>query len=163
MNRASLLIVAAATALSGALLFGAPRLADSLGSKLDSRGFESEDESMEQQIVSKEREGLEALKAAAPQRFADLTADDAVFVDAHGLASKAQVAENVIGFTLTEYTMDDVRFVPIPPNAGLIAYKLSEKGSARGKDFAAQVYVSSVWTKREDKWVCLLSQETAAK
>jgi hypothetical protein len=86
-----------------------------------------------------------------------------VFVDAQGQASKAQVLKNVVGFRITDYAMEDVRFVSISENSGLISYKITEKGVSHGKEFAAQVYVSSIWAKRGSQWVCLFSQETAAK
>ena len=83
-----------------------------------------------------------------------------MLVDAHGPASKAQVLKNVAGLTLTEYSMEDVRFVPISPETGLISYKITETGISHGKEFTAQAYVSSVWTERGNKWLCLFSQET---
>jgi hypothetical protein len=123
----------------------------------------SEGASMEQQIVAKEREGLEALKAGDVGHFEDLTADDAIFVDAQGPATKAEVMQNVVGFKLTDYTIENVRFAQISPNSGLIAYKITEKGLSHGKEFTAQAYVSSIWIERETKWLCLFSQETAAR
>jgi hypothetical protein len=119
--------------------------------------------SLQQQIVAKEREGLDALKAGNLEQFANLTADDAVLVDAQGPAGKAQVMKNVAGFNLTDYSMEDVRFVPLSPTSGLIEYKITEKGVSHGKEFAAQAYVSSIWAEREGKWLCLFSQETAAR
>jgi ketosteroid isomerase-like protein len=119
--------------------------------------------SLEQQIVAKEREGLDALKAGDLKRFGDLTADDAVLIDDHGPAAKAQVLKNVAGFRLTDYTMDGEQFVPLSAQSGLITYKISEKGNSNGKDFAAQAYVSSIWTHRGSTWVCLFSQETTVK
>jgi hypothetical protein len=62
-----------------------------------------------------------------------------------------------------EYSMEDVRFVSLSSDSGLIGYKLSEKGASHGREFAAQVYVSAVWTKRDGKWISLFSQETPAK
>jgi hypothetical protein len=118
---------------------------------------------MEQQVVAKEREGLEALKTGKLEVFGNLTAEDAVFVDAAGPASKAQVMSNVAGFQLTEYAMDDIKFVAISEKAGLISYTITEKGVSHGHEFAAHVYVSSVWAERGGKWVCLFSQETAAR
>jgi hypothetical protein len=123
----------------------------------------SEGASMEQQIVAKEREGLEALKAGDVGHFGDLTADDAIFVDTQGPATKAQVMQNVVGFKLTDYTIENVRFAQISLNSGLIAYKITEKGLSHGKEFTAQAYVSSIWIERETKWLCLFSQETAAR
>jgi hypothetical protein len=121
------------------------------------------DESLKKQIVAKEREGLEALKIGNVEAFANLTAEEAVFVDAAGPATKAEVVKNVAGFTLTDYSIEDVRFVPLSPESGLIAYKIHEKGVSHGHEFAAQAYISSIWAERAGKWVCLFSQETAAR
>jgi ketosteroid isomerase-like protein len=121
------------------------------------------DGAMKEQILAKEREGLDALKAGDVEHFGKLTADDAVLVDAHGPATKDIVLHNVAGFTLTDYSMEDVHFVRISPDSGLISYKISEKGVSHGKEFAVQVYVSSVWAERNKQWVCLFSQETAAR
>jgi hypothetical protein len=89
---------------------------------------------LQRQIVAKEREGLDALKAGNVERFGELIADDAVLIDAHGSASKAQVLQNVAGFKLTEYTMDDIKLVPLSAKSGLIAYTISEKGISHGKN-----------------------------
>ncbi len=118
---------------------------------------------LQQQIVAAEREGLEALKAGNVARFADMTADDAVFVDAAGLANKATVVSNVAGFRLTDFSMDDIRFVRLSPISGLIAYKITEKGVSHGREFTAQAYVSSIWLQQNGKWVCKFSQETTPR
>jgi len=120
-------------------------------------------DAIQQQIVSKEREELDSLKTGDLERFANLLADDALFVDAHGPASKAEVMKNVAGFRLLDYSMENVRFVPFSADSGLITYTVTEKGISHGKEFAAHVYVSAVWAKRAGRWVCLFSQETAAK
>lgn len=121
------------------------------------------DESLRRQIVAKETQGLDYLKSGDLKAFADSTSDVAVFVDSHGPASKAEVVEHTAQFRLTEYSMEDIRFVRISADSGLIVYTLSEKGTSHGKEFAAKVYVSSLWAKPGGKWVCLFSQETAAK
>jgi ketosteroid isomerase-like protein len=118
---------------------------------------------MEQQVVTKEREGLDALKSGNVQHFADLTAEDAILIDAQGPATKAQVVKNVAAFTLTEYSMDDLRFVELSKDSGLITYKIHEKGISHGKEFDAHAYVSSIWTKKGKNWLCVFSQETGAR
>jgi hypothetical protein len=128
-----------------------------------SREFSANEESLKKQIVAKESEGLDGLKSGNVEVFANLTAEEAVFVDAAGLATKAEVMKNVAGFTLTDYSMEDVRFVPLSPESGLISYKIHEKGISHGHEFTAQAYVSSIWAQRAGKWVCLFSQETAAR
>ena len=118
---------------------------------------------LERQIVAEERQGLDALKIGNLDAFGNLTADDAVFVDAHGSATKAQVMKNVAGFKLVDYSMDNLSFVPLSSKSGLISYKISEKGVSHGKEFTAQAYVSTIWAKRGGHWFCLFSQETAAR
>ncbi len=131
------------------------------GQRASGNAHEPNHGSMEQQIVAKERAELDALKAGDLETFGNLTADDAVFIDDHGPANKAQVLKNVAGFKLLDYSIEDVKFIPISATAGLLTYKLNEKGNSHGKEFAAQVYVSSIWTKRRNNWVCTFSQETA--
>ena len=62
---------------------------------------------MQERVVAKEREGLEALKTGDIAHFGELTAEDAIFVDPHGIASKAEVMKNVAGFRLTDFTIED--------------------------------------------------------
>jgi hypothetical protein len=130
---------------------------------VESRERNANEESLKQQIVAKESEGLDGLKSGNVEIFANLTADEALFVDAAGLATKAEVMKNVSGFTLTDYSMEDVRFIPLSAESGLISYKIYEKGVSHGHEFTAQAYVSSIWAQRAGKWVCLFSQETAAR
>jgi len=106
---------------------------------------------------------LDSLKTGNLAEFAALTADDAVFVDAHGPAGKAEVVKNTSQFRIDDYTIEDVKFVPLSSKSGLIAYKLTETGTSHGKQFSAKVYVSSIWAERKGKWLCLFSQETAAR
>jgi len=119
--------------------------------------------SIQDKIIAKEREGLDALKTGDQTVFADLTSDRAVFVDAHGPASKAEVLKNTAEFKLLTYQMEDVRFVAISEHSGLIAYKMTESGVSHGHEFTARVYVASIWAEEDGKWMCLFSQETAAK
>ena len=115
------------------------------------------------EIVAQERRGLDALKSGDLAAFAGLTADDAVFVDPHGLATKAEVMKNVSEFRLEDYTIEDVRLVPLSDRSGLIAYKLSESGVSHGRKFKANAFISAVWAERDGHWLCLFSQETGAK
>jgi len=118
---------------------------------------------LQEKILAKERQGLDFLKTGNLAGFAALTAEDAVFVDAHGPATKAEVLKNTAEFRLDDYTMDEVKFLPLSSKSGLISYRLAESGTSHGKQFKAKVYVSSMWAERKGKWVCLFSQETAAR
>jgi len=119
--------------------------------------------SLEDQIVSKEREELDTLKSGNLEQFAALLAEDAVFVDARGPAAKSEIVKNTAEFRLSDYSMEGVRFVLVSADSGLIAYKITESGVSHGRQFSATVFVSALWARRAGKWVCLFSQETAAK
>ena len=120
-------------------------------------------QSLQNEVVARERQELEALKNGKIQEFADLMAEDAIFVDSHGTASKAEVMGHINDLKLVEYSMADVKFVPVSPDSGVIAYKLTQKGREQGKDFADTVYASALWVKRSGKWVCLFTQESPAQ
>jgi len=120
-------------------------------------------EALREQIVAQERAGLDALKTGDLTAFGASTAEDAIFVDAHGPATKAEVMEHTTEFRLHDYTMADIKFIPLSVDSGLIIYTLTESGTSHGKDFTARVHVSSLWLKRDRKWLCEFSQETGAR
>jgi Domain of unknown function (DUF4440) len=156
-------VAASTLAICMGLLMAQPRhRASANETAMDTRS-QSATDPMEQQIVSKEREELDSLKAGNLEVFANLLADDAVFVDAEGPASKEEIVKNVAGFRLLEYSMEGVKFVPISAKSGLITYSITERGVSHGKEFAAHIYVSALWLQRGSQWVCVFSQETVAK
>jgi hypothetical protein len=148
MKKSSALILVLAIAIPAAVVLAHPSPAQS---------------SLQDQVVSHERMGLDALKSGDLTLFANLTADDAIFADDHGPADKATVVQNTSQFRLTNYTMTNIKFVAISPSAGLISYDMTESGTSHGRDFSAHIYVSSIWAERAGNWVCLFSQETAAR
>jgi hypothetical protein len=162
MNGYSTMLIGASVLVFWVLLAGRATTSGAAGSATGITA-EAPADDLQQQVVAAERRGLDALKKGDVAQFGRLTADEAVFVDDHGPATKAEVLRNVVGFTLTDYSMDDVRFVPVAANTGLISYKMTETGNSHGHDFSAQAYVSAMWTKRGNDWICLFSQETAVR
>lgn len=118
---------------------------------------------LQDEILTQERLGLEALKTGDLAQFSHSTADDAVFIDSHGAATKAEVMKNVADFRLVNFSMTEAKLVPLSAHAGLIVYTLTETGNSHGHEFKAKAYVSSLWEKRGHEWFCLFSQETGAR
>jgi len=123
----------------------------------------AQDEALQRQIMAKERQELDCLKTGDYAQFAGLLAEDAVFVDAHGSANKDAVVRNTKDFRLQEYTIEDPAFVRISKDSALMTYKITETGVSHGRAFSATVYVSALWAKRNGKWLCLFSQESASR
>jgi len=159
MKSLSTLIGLMAISFFSGLFLGQPKRAEAQTPAPQSTG----ETKLEQQIVAKEKEGLDTLKTGNLESFGNLTADEAVFVDAQGPAGKAQVLKNVAGFTLLDYSMEGMQFLPLSARSGLIVYKINEHGNSHGHEFTAKAYVASIWAQRKGKWVCLFSQETGAK
>jgi len=162
MKRISACILTATIGLGAAVLFVGPSAA-AADPASPSPSPTTEENSLGQQILSKERAELDALKAGDFTTFGNLIADEAVFVDALGTASKAEVLKHTQGFKLADYKIEDEKFLAVSADTGMISYYITEKGASHGKEFTAHVYVSALWTKRANDWVCLFSQETAAK
>jgi hypothetical protein len=142
---------------------GGPAALNAAPAQVANGDSEATQSQLERRIISMERAGLDALKAGNLELFGSLTADDAVLIDAHGPANKAQVLKNVQSFKLLDYEMADVRVRAISKTSGLVTYEIKEAGTSHGEDFTARAYISSIWMKRHGKWVCTFSQETAAR
>jgi hypothetical protein len=120
-------------------------------------------DAMRDAMVAQERAGMDALKSGDVAGFGSSVGEEAVFVDDHGPATKAEVMRNVGGFRLIDYSMEDVRLVRVSDTAGMIVYKLTEHGTSHGHEFSATVYISTLYVERGGKWVSLFSQETGAR
>ena len=73
----------------------------------------AQDSSLQQTIIAKEREEPEAIKSGDMTRFAELLADDAVFLNQRGHGDKALVVKNTSLVRLLDFSMDDIHFVPL--------------------------------------------------
>jgi len=158
MRRLSFVITAAAMVIG----LAAGRAAVAVEAQAEKAG-KTKVQALQEQIAAKERQELEALKSGNTQEFASLIAEEAVFVDPRGTAGKAAVVGHIGDFKLLEFSMENIRFVRLSETSGVIAYKLTEKGSSHGREFTSTAYASAVWVQRDGKWVCVFSQETPGR
>ncbi len=114
------------------------------------------------EIVGQERAGLEALKKGDVAKVGAALTDDAVFVDSNGILRKPELLKQLGAVKLKDYTMSDVRFVPVSPDNGVVSYTLTESGTRQGQAFSAKVFVSSAWVRNGRQFQCVFSQKTAA-
>ena len=64
---------------------------------------------------------------------------------------------------MKDYTVADLRFVPVSADGGLVSYTLDATGTRNGSDFTRRLYVSSVWVRSGRQWVCVFNQQTPAR
>jgi hypothetical protein len=110
-------------------------------------------------IEAKERQVLAALQKGDMQAFGSFLADDAMEVTNHGVSSKAQIIEELKGATLSDFTMTDIKVTAIDKDASLITYRTAGKFSVHGQSGAFDDWASTVWVKRNGKWLAFLHQE----
>jgi ketosteroid isomerase-like protein len=115
-------------------------------------------------LIAAARAGLDALKSGDVAAYEAMITDDAVIVDDSGLERKPDLVKRLADFQLKDYTMSDVRFVPVSSDNGVVSYTLTESGTDHGKSFTTKVNVSSVWERGGMRgYVCVFEQETPAK
>jgi ketosteroid isomerase-like protein len=119
-------------------------------------------------LIAAARAGLDALKTGDVAGYEAMITDDAVIVDADGLERKPDLVKRLADMQLKDYTMSDVRFVPVSSDNGVVSYTLTESGTDHGKPFTAKMNVSSVWERGgggfgRGGYVCVFQQETPAK
>ena len=113
-----------------------------------------------EQLTAQERKRWDARKAGSTAAFADLIAEDAVFVDSRGPEGKAAVVQHASDSKVKDYFMDNVKLVTYTATSGLITYKMTEKTIAgKNKEVASDFFVSVFWVQRDGKWLCVFSQE----
>jgi len=114
------------------------------------------------EIIGQERAGLEAWKNGDVAKVGASLTDDAVFVDSNGILRKPELLKMLGDMKLKDYTMSDVRFVPVSPDNGVVSYTLTESGTRQGQAFSSKVYVSSAWVRNGRQFQCVFSQKTVA-
>jgi ketosteroid isomerase-like protein len=113
------------------------------------------------QITAQERKRWDARKAGSTAAFADLIAEDAVFVDSRGPEGKAAIVQRASDTKLKDYFMDNAKLVTFTATSGLITYKMTEKTIVgKNKEASNDFFVSAFWVQRDGKWLCVFSQES---
>lgn len=117
-------------------------------------------DTLERQLLANEKAIWDLSIRNDFQGWSQLTSDDALAVYDTGYASKAEVLEAIQGMDGGHYSMEDVRIIPVGDSAGLVVYKVTQDWKEGGKKLERQYYVSSLWQKREGKWLSRFWQET---
>jgi ketosteroid isomerase-like protein len=116
-------------------------------------------------IIAAARASLEALKSGDVAGYEAMITDDAVIVDGNGLERKPDLVKRLAEIQVKDYTISDVRFVPVSSDNGLVAYTLTASGTRHGEAFTWKMNVSSVWERGAGRggFVCVFEQETPVK
>lgn len=100
-----------------------------------------------------------ALADGAPDVDEQLLSDDFLGVYPTGYAGRSDhVGQLRDGPTVAEYDLSDARMVAISDDAALLVYRAAYRRP--GRTDREEMYVSSLWCRREDGWLNTFSQDT---
>lgn len=115
------------------------------------------------EIYNLEHDFGQALVRKDKNFLADHLADDLIEVGWNGLVFTKDKLLGLIGYVdVSQYDISNVKFRSLDRDAVLLTYDLNVNASAAGKSAPSHEYASSVWVKRDGKWVMELHQSTPA-
>ena len=115
-------------------------------------------------IIAREKEAWETIKAKNPDGFAAMLADDFVYVSEDGVHDKAGTVDGIKQFAPTDLSFADWKVVMLDKDAAVVTYTINTKGTSGGKPIPeTPMRAGSLWANRGGKWVGVFHQDTAVE
>lgn len=124
------------------------------------------DDALRQEMLGLERAYWTALRDKDPAAATRLTDEPAVVVGAQGIGD---LDHATLGRMIRDAPWDLARFDlanatvrEIADDVVVVAYEVREDIRVEGEELTMKAYDSSVWVRRDDRWVCALHTESIA-
>ena len=117
----------------------------------------------EQELLARDRQVWDAIRAKNFDAFATFLADDLLEVSNEGVSTKAESVKGIQGLELTDLSFSDTRVVKIDADAAVVTHTINQKGSYQGQPFGEQfqtVRASTGWVRRNGQWLVIYHQES---
>lgn len=113
-------------------------------------------------LVALEKQSWEAWKNHDGKFFQGFLADDHVELGFGGPANKATVVAGVAGpaCSVKSYTVDHFSVAAVDENVALVTYHAAQDTTCGGQPVPSPVWVSSLYVKRDGRWLNFLYQQT---
>jgi hypothetical protein len=119
---------------------------------------------MEEAIRLNEQKVSEAIAKGNVAAFKTLVADTAWSLEAAGATSALDFAKNLAQLKIEPgWTITDSKIVWSDTNTAVHFYKWTGQGTFQGQPVPPVVWASTVWNKRQGKWVAVFHQVTAVR
>lgn len=103
----------------------------------------------------------DAFKVGTPGPIKALTTEDHLTVTTWGgTQTREEALKTLPDLKLSEYTPGKMKITPLGPDAALVTYPLTMKGTFKGKDVPTKSFASAVWVRKGGKWLESYYQET---
>lgn len=118
---------------------------------------------VEVELVATEDEWARAIVSNDAARIAGFMDDDWVIVSESGVTTKEQFLSVIDSGALTHSAMDRVGDARVRAHGdtALLTARVTNTAHYEGRRFDADEWVTDVFVRRGDRWLCVLSQITA--
>lgn len=120
---------------------------------------------LEKTLLANERAVNEAVAKGDAAAFSRHVAADAWSLD--GMSGRMPVSEFVKQFPqmvkdmkMTSWDITEPKLLPIDANTAVLTYKWTGSGTYQGQPIPSPVWASTVWAKRNGKWMAVFHQES---
>lgn len=121
----------------------------------------AKDSKTEAEIIALEKQAWTEWEKGNKKFVENFVADDAFFVYPEGVINKSQIVEAVGGCKFNSYSLEDFKFKMLDKNAVLISYTANQDIICNGNPAPKAVRSTSVYVKRNGKWLNTFYTETA--
>ena len=118
--------------------------------------------SIEKALVANERKLNEAVAKGDKATFTSLIAPGAWSADGNGFMKVGDFVAVFDQLKVTSWTISDSTVQWVDDNNAIVLYTWTGAGTFQGHPIPKKVYVSTVWTKKADKWLAAYHQESEA-
>jgi ketosteroid isomerase-like protein len=112
-------------------------------------------------LIASEQKLHRAITGGDKKAFLALASDDAVWVSGAGFVPAPMFGDALDQVKLTNSDIENPQVVPVNADTAIVVSVWTGSGTVLGRPFT-QKLTSTVWTKRESKWVAVYHHESDA-
>lgn len=118
---------------------------------------------LDKALIANERKINDAVAKGDKAMFVSLVSPNAWSADGGGFMKISDFVAAFDQVKVTSWSISDEKVNWIDGNNAVVTYKWTGAGTFQGQPLPGNVYASTVWTKKGDKWVATYHQESEAK
>jgi hypothetical protein len=123
---------------------------------------QAEKDSLKETLIGLEKQSWEAWKNRDGKFFEKFLSDDHVELGFYGPSTKQEVVDGVASpmCVVKSYVVDHFELATFDPNTALLTYHAQQDTLCNGTPVPTPAWVSSLYVKRNDRWLNALYQQT---
>jgi hypothetical protein len=119
------------------------------------------DDATQKLLISNEHSLYEAVANADKASFQSLVVPEGVWTTTSGFVPLGLLANGLEHFQLPKWSVENPRVTWTDGNSAMLLYTRRGGGTFSGQQSAETTLASTLWTKRDGKWLAVHHQETA--